>query len=245
MSCFLCEGNPFFDAYTESDLLGKIIFISLLALSVISWSVLIHKMWLTKHVKRSSLQFRKNFIDSRHEPLALSATTSQNNECPNAFGIIYDVLKNKSLEILDKNRKGQKKKEAVDQLSTADIALLETHATSAISTLTKYLEKNLYILSTIVTLAPFLGLLGTVYGILTTFTELKAQTGGSSNQIILGGLSLALSTTVLGLIDAIPALIGYNYLKNLVYDFDAEMGRFATDVLSAVELQYRKMDVVA
>ena len=41
------------------------------------------------------------------------------------------------------------------------------------------------------------------------------------------------------------ALIGYNYLKNLVYDFDAEMGRFATDVLSAVELQYRKMDVVA
>lgn len=106
--------------------------------------------------------------------------------------------------------------------------------------LTKFLEKNLYILSTIVTLAPFLGLLGTVYGILTTFTALKTSAAGGSNQIILGGLSLALATTVLGLIDAIPALIGYNYLKNVVYDFDAEMDRFATDVLSTLELHYRK-----
>lgn len=133
-----------------------------------------------------------------------------------------------------------KKKEPSTNLSSADIALLETHATSTIAMLTKFLEKNLYILSTIVTLAPFLGLLGTVYGILTTFTALKTSAAGGSNQIILGGLSLALATTVLGLIDAIPALIGYNYLKNVVYDFDAEMDRFATDVLSTLELHYRK-----
>lgn len=245
MSCFLCEGNPFFAAYTESDLLGKIIFITLLILSVITWSVLIHKLWLTKHVKRNSWQFRKSFLDIRTAPLSISHTSSNTSEYPNAFAIIYEVLKAKTLEIFDNNRKNleatPKKKEQPSYLSNADIALLETHASSTISSLTKYLEKNLYILSTIVTLAPFLGLLGTVYGILTTFTELKATTGGS-NQVILGGLSLALSTTVLGLIDAIPALIGYNYLKNLVYDFDSEMERFATDVLSTLELHYRKAD---
>jgi len=242
MFCFLCQGNPFFDAYTESDLLGKIIFVILILLSVITWSVLIHKLWLTKQVQKNSSAFRKTFFDSRKDPLEVPNSLTKNSEYPNAFGIIYDVLKNKTLEIFDKNRKNEpssKKKEHLPNLSSADIALLETHATATISTLTKYLEKNLYILSTIVTLAPFLGLLGTVYGILTTFTELKSSTGGGSNQIILGGLSLALSTTVLGLIDAIPALIGYNYLKNVVYEFDADMDRFSTDVLSCLEIHYR------
>jgi biopolymer transport protein TolQ len=214
MSYFLCEGNPFFDAYTESDLLGKAIFVALVALSVVTWSILIHKLWLTKQVKKNSSQFRKAFMESRSEPLSIGSSFTKSEEYPNAFGIIYDVLK--------------------------DIALLETHATATISTLTKFLEKHLYILSTIVTLAPFLGLLGTVYGILTTFTELKSTAAGGSNQVILGGLSLALSTTVLGLIDAIPALIGYNYLKNQAFDFDSEMDRFATDVLSTLELHYRK-----
>ena len=143
------------------------------------------------------------------------------------------MLKGKTLEIFEKNGKE-------NTLLHADVALLETHAASTISSLTKFLEKNLYILSTIVTLAPFLGLLGTVYGILTTFSELGTQSGAGSNQAILGGLSLALSTTVLGLLDAIPALVGYNYLKNRIHEFDSEMERFATDVLSTLELEYRK-----
>lgn len=235
---FLCEGNPFFDAYTESDLLGKLIFIMLLVLSVVSWSVLIHKVWLTKNVKKDSWQFRKHFFESKKDPLSASSALSSTSDAPNAFGIIYDVLKNKTVEIFEMNGSDD------TYLTSADIALLETHASSTISSLTKFLEKNLYILSTIVTLAPFLGLLGTVYGILTTFTELKAVGAGGSNQVILGGLSLALSTTVLGLLDAIPALIGYNYLKNLVHDFDAEMGRFATDVLSTLELHYRKQESI-
>ena len=243
MSYFLCESNAFLDAYTESDLLGKVIFVMLIALSVVTWSVLIHKLWLTKQVKQNSLQFRKSFFESKDDPLNVEKFQAKNSEYPTAFGIIYDVLQSKTLEIFDKNREGvvqNKKNESPDALSTADIGLLESHASSTIGALTKFLEKNLYILSTIVTLAPFLGLLGTVYGILTTFTALKSTTGGGSNQVILGGLSLALSTTVLGLIDAIPALIGYNYLKNLVHEFDAEMGRFATDVLSSLELNYRQ-----
>lgn len=113
MSIFVCQGNPFFDAYTESDLLGKIIFITLVALSVVTWSVLIHKIWLTKQVKKNSLIFRKSFFDSREEPLAIPSTITKNSEYPNAFGIIYDVLKNKTVDIFDKNKKsdaGSKKR---------------------------------------------------------------------------------------------------------------------------------------
>jgi biopolymer transport protein TolQ len=60
--------------------------------------------------------------------------------------------------------------------------------------------------------------------------------------MVLGGLSLALATTVLGLLDAIPALIGYNYLKNTIRDFTTEMEGFSNEILAAVELQYRKVE---
>jgi biopolymer transport protein TolQ len=230
---FFCVGNPFIDAYTDSDFLGKLIYASLLLLSVISWSVLIHKAYLAARVKKDSISFRKLFFNNQAQPLTIQ--TLPPSDYPNAFALIYEVLKGKTLEIFQKNGKDNK-------LHEADVALLETHAASTISSLTKFLEKNLYILSTIVTLAPFLGLLGTVYGILTTFAELGTQGGAGSNQAILSGLSLALSTTVLGLLDAIPALIGYNYLKNLIHEFDSEMQRFATDVLSTLELEYRKVD---
>jgi len=69
-----------------------------------------------------------------------------------------------------------------------------------------------------------------------------AGTGGSS-QMILGGLSLALATTVFGLVDAIPALIGYNYFKNYVRELTTEMDCFSNEILASVEMQYRKVDV--
>jgi len=62
--------------------------------------------------------------------------------------------------------------------------------------------------------------------------------------MVLGGISLALATTVLGLIDAIPALIGYNYLKNSVRDFQTDMESFSNELLASVEMYYRKVDVV-
>jgi biopolymer transport protein TolQ len=232
---FFLKGNPFFDAYIESDLLGKAIFASLIFLSIVSWSILFHKIWLANKAKKYSLQFRKLFFDSKTSPLLCEYTP---RDIPNPFGIIHEIVRSKAKEVLEKNRKEQQGT-SQDFLSTADMALLDTHAAAAISSLTKYLEKNLYILSTIVTLAPFLGLLGTVYGILTTFTHLQTS-AASTNQVMLGGISLALCTTVIGLIDAIPALLGYNYTKNLIYDFQSDMQQFATDVLSAFELQYRK-----
>lgn len=238
--------NPFFDAYFQSDFMGKIIFLGLITLSIWSWTVLIYKMWITFKARQLAAQFLQTYQTQKMNPLALEVPAAhfQKNRS-NPFLEIYLVFKKQTLDILNKNRHfGQfSKSGGASYLSPVDIDYVEAHIVTAISNQTKYLEKNLFVLSTIVTLAPFLGLLGTVWGILTTFSDLQSHTGGSTHQMVLGGLSLALATTVLGLLDAIPALIGYNYLKHTIKDFQTDMEGFSHEMLAAVELQYRQVDL--
>lgn len=240
--------NPFFDAYIHSDFLGKLIFLGLIALSIGTWVILIHKVWLTSRARKFSTEFHEAFQLQRATPLSLECDPAPQKKHPNPFRDLYVVLKKHTVDILTKNRHfrknsgGETANSNISYLSPTDIDFVGAHLMTAAAHQIKDLEKNLYMLSTIVSLAPFLGLLGTVWGILTTFSEMQSQTSGSTHQMVLGGLSLALATTVIGLIDAIPALIGYNYLKNTIRDFETEMEGFSTEILASVEMQYRKVD---
>jgi biopolymer transport protein TolQ len=242
---FFAASNPFFDAYIHSDYLGKLIFIGLVILSICSWIILLHKIWLTYQARRFSLKFQALFQLQRANPLNIELEQSLKNKQPNPFYDIYSILKKHTKDLLNKNKRfGQENEGSISYLSPADISFVDNHLMSGIASQIQNLEKNLFVLATVVSLGPFLGLLGTVWGILTTFSELQAQGGGGTNQMVLGGLSLALATTVLGLLDAIPALIGYNYLKNTISAFQTEMEGFSTEILASVEMQYRKVDVL-
>ncbi|MEI8365045.1 MAG: MotA/TolQ/ExbB proton channel family protein [Parachlamydiaceae bacterium] len=239
--------NAFIDAYVESDWLGRLIFIGLILLSVISWVIIAHKGWITYLTRKHSTQFYKTFESQRMNPLGIELDPSARNDRPNPFFNLYFVLKKYTLEVLNKNRRfgqmnGASPETVISYLSPTDIDFVQSHLMATVANQIKYLEKNLFILATIVSLAPFLGLLGTVWGILMTFSELQTQAGGS-HHAVLGGISLALATTVLGLVDAIPALIGYNYLKNAASDYQTEMEGFSNELLASVEMYYRKVDV--
>lgn len=242
---------PFIQAYFDADLIGRILYIALILLSFVSWTVLIYKWWITQRVEAESMEFKKIFLTQKHHPLEISFQKKGHGEIPNAFFIIYTVLKNKAVEFMKKNEQtshnslfsmssNPEEESKSGYLQVDDFSILEAQANSMIGTLTRYLERNLYILSTIVTLAPFLGLLGTVYGILVTFAGLES--GAGSTQQILSGLSLALTTTVIGLVNAIPALIGYSMIKNKISDFEHEMERFAMEILSTFDSHYRIRD---
>lgn len=231
-NCLILANSPFLDAYIQSDLMGKGIILSLISLSIITWALILQKCWMTWKLKEASQNFQKKFISQRQKPLLIECGPDKS-----PFQEIYLNLKQNTVEILKKNQFFSDKESGESFLSPSDIEFVDTHVQMTITSQTKKLEKNLYILMTIVSLGPFLGLLGTVWGILTTFSQMEAQTA----DMVLGGLSLALATTVLGLIDAIPALIGYNYLKNNIRDFHTDMECFSTDVLSTVEMQYRKV----
>jgi biopolymer transport protein TolQ len=240
----ILASNPFFDAYVQSDMLGKFIFIALYILSICSWVILLHKIWLIHQAKKAAARFHETFQLQKLNPLSLDCENLSQHRTLNPFLDLYKVLKKQSLDLLAKNRHFglQSTPSAQTSLSLSDIDFVAAHLSATVSSQIKHLEKNLYILSTTVSLAPFLGLLGTVWGILITFSTLQSQSMGGTSQLFLGGLSLALATTVLGLLDVIPALIGYNYLKNTIRDFSTDMEGFSNEILACVELQYRKVD---
>jgi biopolymer transport protein TolQ len=232
--------NPFIASFYHSDRLGKLIFLVLYALSVISWAVLIYKLILFKKSKKLSFQFASSIDKNKHQLLNYSFN-AENLEI-NSFANIFNTLKETSIESLNKNQFFLKKDEIEQQnnfLSEADLQLIEAQMSAKISKEIQFFEKNLFILSTIVTLAPFLGLLGTVWGILKTFSAMSMQTVGNTN--LLSGLSMALGTTVVGLIVAIPALVAYNFLKNNLYRYLKEMESFSQKLLATLEMQYRRV----
>lgn len=242
--------DAFVTAYTQSDILGKLIILGLVSLSIICWIVLIQKVWTTRQIEKVSHSFYKAYLINKERLLHLDLDElpkPKNRSIPHPYAEIFRDLKTKTIEVLNKNlhfstqRNGEQTTEVY--LSPDDLGIVESFVLTTISAQVKRLEKNLFILSTIITLAPFLGLLGTVWGILITFSELGNGASAGSNMAVLGGLSTALATTVMGLIIAIPALISYNYLKNTVRNYSSDMEEFLYQLLSSVELQYRKADV--
>ncbi|NGX40669.1 MAG: Biopolymer transport protein ExbB [Candidatus Anoxychlamydiales bacterium] len=230
--------SPILNAYFQADLFGKFIFFSLFILSITSWVILLHKLYLAKKLKLLNSRFEKK-VQTNNENI-LSININSNSTYP--YLNIYKSLKDKTLEILNKNRFFINEKKNV-YMSSKDIELIDSHLDVEILKQTKLLEKNLFILPTVVTLGPFLGLLGTVWGILITFNTLQTQSLLNNNTSILSGLSMALSTTVVGLMVAIPALIAYNYLKNWIKNFRNDMLHFSHGLITTLEIQYRNVDV--
>ncbi|MBU6446344.1 MAG: MotA/TolQ/ExbB proton channel family protein, partial [Verrucomicrobia bacterium] len=179
---------------------------------------------------------------SEKDPLNLQFTRPKGRllEVPHPFFEMYKTLKQKTLQLISRNHLYLPNLETV--LSEADLGLIDSQIQTTLAKQHKLLEKHLFVLSTIATLGPFLGLLGTVWGILLTFTQLHARGVSASNAAMLSGLSMALATTVIGLVIAIPAFAGYNYLKNAAREYRRDMEDFSQLILAAIELQYRRPD---
>jgi biopolymer transport protein TolQ len=229
--------NPLLTAYQGSDLFGKAIFLSLFLLSIVTWIIFFQKFFLQREIKQKGIQLTQLFQKKGINPLSLEP-----GEISHPFAMLYANLKEHTLELLKKNQLVLAEQKIVT-LSASDIDLIEAHLMTQVSAEAKGIEKNLFVLSTIVSLAPFLGLLGTVWGILLTFAELQLGGAANTNATIMGGLSMALGTTVLGLLVAIPALISYNLLKAKSAHLVADMEDFSHLLLASVELHYRQVDV--
>lgn len=237
--------SPVFDAFTRSDFLGKVIFLSLGALSILSWVIILYKLWLVKGVEGAAEKVNRVVKKNARAPLNLDLKHfNDQGGVPNPFLALYKVLKIQVLDLLTKNKEllAKRENQAVF-LSSTDIEQLGSQVDMVAYTEKKKLEKYLFVLSIIFSLAPLLGLLGTVWGISVTFNQLPHSANALSNEAVLSGLAMALGTTVLGIFVAIPALIFYFYLKHRLEDYADRMDRFSSEMLYKIEMQYRAVDV--
>ena len=174
-------GNVLLSAWGHCDLAGKFDLVILGLLSLYSWYIMIGKFFLFKGINKKHNLF-ETYIRRRKSPL--------NIRSPLHATLNYGIRLIKSIDIPDEKI----------------LLRLENFAEREI----EKLEKNLSFLATIVSIAPFLGLLGTVWGLLLSFNNM-AIAGTSSIKIVASGVAEALITTIVGLIVAIPAAIGHNY----------------------------------
>jgi biopolymer transport protein TolQ len=106
----------------------------------------------------------------------------------------------------------------------------------AVARVTLMYENRMVMLSSIVTGAPFMGLLGTVWGVMDAFGSISGQSGASISTLA-PGVSGALLTTVAGLIVAIPSVFGYNYLLTQTKLMVTELENFASNLADRIELE--------
>ncbi|MFN4227652.1 MAG: MotA/TolQ/ExbB proton channel family protein [Candidatus Ratteibacteria bacterium] len=184
--------NIWISSWKHCDIFGKIILVILGFLSIYSWYIIFEKLLTLRTAFKKNKDVEKSLLLKRE---------IKKIPCP-----LYSILNYLTSVKFDK--------------FSPDIS--KKYIENAFIREQKNLEKNLISLATITAIAPFLGLLGTVWGLLISFINMSI-TGSSSIKVVAGGVAEALITTVLGLMVAIPAAVGYNFLKEKVKTLMDEM----------------------
>jgi biopolymer transport protein TolQ len=207
----------------------KLVMATLLVFSVISWWIVIMKMLLFKRARNASEEFLSRFWESKTLNDAYDSA-AEFTASPEAAVFVsgYNELRKISAA-----RTSQGAPETL-QMQLATMENLKRAVRKAQIIESDRLERSLAFLATTGSATPFIGLFGTVWGILTSFQEIGAR-GSASLAVVAPGISEALVATAAGLAVAIPAVIFYNYYSNKLADFESDIENFSTDFLNLIE----------
>ncbi len=192
---FLQLSDSFSSLISNAGVLAKSILAVLAVLSVVSWTIIVEKFRLFRRMGRESEDYRKRF-DAARSLGDLSGESKRLPDCPEAK-LVASTWK----EIGSNN--------------LVNVSFLDTFLGSEISSLVSEWESYLIFLATTATVSPFLGLLGTVWGIMSSFLSMGVR-GSASLYVVGPGIAEALITTIFGLGAAIPAVVGYNYILRVI-----------------------------
>ena len=218
---FAVIGKSIFTLVSESGPFAKFILLIIFVISVISWAIIIDRSRLFLRLRRGGQVLQTGLAS---KGLALPMETVK--RClPSLEGALLLEAK-RFLE--DKNNMGPGGGETLGADAAARLrGLLEGRATTEISEM----EKNLIFLATTASISPFLGLLGTVWGIMSSFLSMGIE-GTASIQVVGPGIAEALVTTIAGLGAAITALVAYNLLVRHVRRQETRADLFISRILA-------------
>jgi len=207
-------GGEIANLIQQSGAVAKIVLIILLAFSVISWAIIISKWLSLRRARVQSARFIKAFRRAnRIQDIATVADQFEPSPLVALFRQAFDELRRQ-------NGRNQ----------TAVHRSIQIAASEELSRL----ERRLPLLATTAAVTPFIGLFGTVWGIIDAFHGL-GDAGAATLRAVAPGISEALITTAAGLFAAIPALIAYNLLTQQIREFAKRMDDFGLEFLNTVE----------
>ena len=201
--------------FLRADIVVKSVIIILIVCSIYSWAVIIEKFRLFKRINKSSEKFEENFWNSK------SAETFYNS-LPTKVDDPMSVVFQEAMESL-------LKKKSKNNLTEKMTTFLEVGIEKQMSKI----DKGFTFLATVGSTAPFIGLFGTVWGIMNSFQSI-AISRNTSLAIVAPGIAEALFATALGLLAAIPAVVAYNKFNTDSQKYSQKLENFSKRFLTII-----------
>tara|TARA_Y100001970_G_scaffold289213_1_gene418829 strand:- start:1773 stop:2447 length:675 start_codon:yes stop_codon:yes gene_type:complete len=201
--------------FLRADIIVKSVIIILIAASIYSWAIIIEKIRLFKKINLTSEEFEEKFWKSR------SAESFYNNLPSEIEDPMANVFKG-SMQVVMKTRS---KSNLTEKLQS----VLEVNIEKQMN----IIEKNYTFLATVGSTAPFIGLFGTVWGIMNSFQSI-AISRNTSLAIVAPGIAEALFATALGLLAAIPAVVAYNKFSSDSKKYSQRLENFSKRFISII-----------
>ncbi len=201
--------------FLRADIIVKSVMILLVASSIYSWAIIIEKYRLFKKINQSSEEFENKFWKSR------SAESFYNNLPQDMDDPMANVFKD-TMQVIIKSK-------SKSNLSNRLESMLEVNIEKQLNVI----EKNFTFLATVGSTAPFIGLFGTVWGIMNSFQSI-AISRNTSLAIVAPGIAEALFATALGLLAAIPAVVAYNKFNNDSKKYSQKLENFSKRFISII-----------
>lgn len=213
--------------FLQCDIVGQVITVGLAVFSLIAWTIMFGKHFELKRLRSLNHAFESHLRDQR-SLLDLPESFRHRRSIPYA-DLFADAVESYW-------RAAAINKERGDDTSRARLEHAENALQRALARQTIRYEASMIFLASIVTGAPFLGLLGTVWGVMEAFGAVSMQQTATI-QTLAPGVSAALLTTVAGLLVAIPSLFGYNFLLNTTKNLITELENYASALADRLELE--------
>ena len=201
--------------FIRADIIVKSVIIILIVSSIYSWAIIFEKIKLFKKINSSSQDFENKFWKSK------SAESFYNNLPTNVEDPLTNVFKN-SMQVLIKSKRSS----TLDQKMSN---MLEINIEQQM----EKIEKKYIFLATVGSTAPFIGLFGTVWGIMNSFQSI-AISRNTSLAIVAPGIAEALFATALGLLAAIPAVVAFNKFTSDSKKYSQKLENFSKRFLSII-----------
>jgi len=203
--------------FLRADFIVKAVILILIAASVYSWALIFDKYKLFKKIEKSTTSFEEKFWKTR------SAESFYNNFTNREKDPVANIFQSAMSELI----KTKSKSSAVQSARVSRV--IEISADKEI----KLIEKHFTFLATVGPTAPFIGLFGTVWGIMNSFHSI-AISRNTSLAIVAPGIAEALFATALGLLAAIPAVVAYNKFNSDSKRYSARIENFSKRFLSII-----------